>query len=300
MKTFSRLFFSLVFACSVCSGAMAQKQLAGEISGNFQAGDYLISGDVVVLPKTTLSFAPGSMLRFESYAGIIVQGRFVCNGTSQKPIVFTSASDVPRTKTVPEAFDWNGIKVSFEAESVSFEHCTIAYSTFGLNIESNATPVSIKNVAFIHNGSSSLTRGKKNMPVQETMPISFNWPETAAIAEDAGAQGGSLADSGGRGEGMQTKPSLGQVSPGKAKKHGQGQRVRRIAFGSLAAGCGVAGVLFQRRSANLYNDYMADHSYVAAEHDADWKSVTNAEKTRNVFYTLAGVCAAAFAVSIPF
>ncbi len=299
MKTFLRLFFPLVLIGGVTNGALAQKQLTGEISGNYQAGEYLISGDVVVIPKTTLSFAPGSVLRFENYAGITVQGRFVCNGTPQQPVVFTSAHDVPHTKTMPDAYDWNGIKVTFEADSISLEHCTIAYSTFGLNIESNATQVSLKNIAFIHNGSASLTRGKKLIPVQETTPVSFNWPEMTTVTAEAGGQGERLADSG-KQEGKHTEPSLSPVGADKAYKYSHGRRVRRITFGVLAAGSGVAGAVFQLRAASRYDDYKADRSYDFASHDADWQSVRNAEKMRNVFYVFAGVCAAAFSISIPF
>ncbi|MBN1128622.1 MAG: hypothetical protein JXA71_06530 [Chitinispirillaceae bacterium] len=296
MKKLVKLSCCLVSIVGVC---MAQEKLNGDISGNYKAGEYLIAEDVVVPSKTTLSFAPGSVLRFGNYAGITVYGKIVCNGTPQKPIVFTSANDVPHAKTLPEAFDWNGIKVSFEAEGVSFEHCTIAYSTFGLNIESNATPVSIKNITFIHNGTVSLTRGKKMIPVQETAPISFMWPEKTTTTAEAGGQGGRLADGVGD-EGVNTKASPAPVSADKADKYRHGRRVRRITFGAVAAGCGVAGVLFQLRSANLYNDYMADHSYDVARHDADWQAVTKAEKTRNLFYALAGASAAAFTISIPF
>lgn len=295
MKTFLKLFFFLAVIGGVASGALAQKQLAGEISGNYQAGEYRISGDVVVLPRTTLSFAPGSVLRFENYTGITVQGRFVCKGTPQQPVVFTSAHDVPHTRTMPEAYDWNGIKVTFEADTVSLEHCTIAYSTFGLNIESNATQVSIKNVAFIHSGSASLTRGKKTIPVQETTPVSFTWPEITVVAAEAGGQtySGKQADT-------QKVASLGPISVDKTYKYSHGRKVRRITFGALTAGSGAIGALFQLKAASLYDDYMADRSYDFDSHDADWQAVRNAEKTRNGFYLLAGIFAAAFTISIPF
>jgi hypothetical protein len=296
MKTFLRLFFSLVVIGGAASGALAQKQLTGEISGNYQAGEYLVSGDVVVLPRTTLSFAPGSVLRFENYAGITVQGRFVCNGTPQHPVIFTSAHDVPHTTTMPEAYDWNGIKVTFEAESVSLEHCTIAYSTFGLTVESNATQVSLKNISIIHSGSASLTRGKKMMPVQETTPVSFNWPEMTTVTAEAGA----TLSLNGKEAGTQKEASLGTISADKTYKYRHGRRVRRMTFSLLTAGTGAIGALFQLRSNNLYDDYKADKSYNTAQHDAEWQSVRNAEKTRNIFYILAGVSATAFAISIPF
>jgi hypothetical protein len=295
MKTFLPLFFSLVLIGGVAGSALAQKQLTGEISGNYQAGEYRISGDLVVLPRTTLSFAPGSVLRFENYTGITVQGRFVCKGTPQQPVVFTSARDVPHTGTMPEAYDWNGIKITFEADTVSLEHCTIAYSTFGLNIESNATQVSLKNISIIHSGSASLTRGKKLIPVQETTPVSFTWPEITVVA----AETGGLVFSGKQAD-TQKAASPGPIGADKTDKSRHNRRFRRMTFGLCTVGCGAIGAIFQMRSNSLYDKYKADNSYDTAKHDAEWQSVRNAEKMRNIFYALAGVSATAFAITITF
>jgi hypothetical protein len=297
MNLFLKLFFPLVFIGGVYSGAVAQVHLTGAISGNYPADQYLISGDIAVPRGMTLSFAPGSVLRFGEYNGIEVHGRFVCKGTPQQPIIFTSANDVSRAATLPEAFDWNGIKVAPEAAGISLEQCTIAYSTFGLNVESNATPVLLKNVAFLHNGSASLTREKKMIPVQETSLITLHWPETGVTAVEAGGQGEPGEP---KAEVKPAKALLDSVGADKTKSRRHGRQLRRIAFGAAAAGSGIVGILFQAASNTRYRDYKADHSYDAAQHDREWQSVRNAEKMRNVFYTLAGACTAAFVISIPF
>ena len=184
-----RILLSLLFtAFAGCplSGAPAQKVLTGDVSGDHPAGEYIVSGNVCVLPKTTLSFAAGSILRFDNFTGIVVRGALVCKGTPERPIVFTSANDVSNTGTAPEAFDWNGIKVTPGAAGITLEQCLITYSTFGLNIESDAVPVSLKNVTFHHNGSASFTCGKKTMPVTENIPVSLNRPETETTLTPAG------------------------------------------------------------------------------------------------------------------
>jgi hypothetical protein len=107
----------------------------------------------------------------------VMRGTLVCRGTAERPVLFTSSKDVPKSATAAKPFDWNGIKVTAEATGITLEQCTVAYSTFGLDIESNATPVAITNVSFHDNGSASLMRGKTMMPVNESMPLSFNWPE---------------------------------------------------------------------------------------------------------------------------
>jgi hypothetical protein len=179
MRTVFALLALTVIVGGSYRSAFAQQYLTGELSGNYPAGEYSISGNVHVLPKKTLSFAAGSVLRFENFTGIVVRGELVCKGTAAQPVIFTSYRDVPGTKTPPEAFDWNGIKVTAEASAVSLENCTIAYSTFGLDIELNKTPASIKNVTFRLNGTASLTREKRMMQMQENTPLSFAWPEAA-------------------------------------------------------------------------------------------------------------------------
>jgi hypothetical protein len=174
---------SLLFFVFVCINAFAQKHLTGELSGNYPAGDYIVSGNICVLPKATLSFAAGSTLRFDNFTGIVVRGALVCKGTPGQPVLFTSSEkDVPDAGTAAKPFDWNGIKVTAEAATITLEHCAIAYSTYGLDIESGTTPMTIKNVIFHDNGSASFTRGKKMMQVNENIPLSFNWPETSMAA----------------------------------------------------------------------------------------------------------------------
>ncbi|MGA2506856.1 MAG: hypothetical protein ABSF80_05195 [Chitinispirillaceae bacterium] len=168
----------IIFAGGPLTGVLAQKYLTGELSGNYPAAEYSISGNVFVLPKTTLSFAPGSVLRFENFTGILVRGALVCKGTQQQPVVFTSSRDVPGGPgNAANAFDWNGIKVTAEAFGITLEHCIVAYSTYGLTLESNTTPVALKEITFHHNGSASFSREKRMLPVTENAPLSFNWPE---------------------------------------------------------------------------------------------------------------------------
>jgi hypothetical protein len=154
----------------------AQRYLTGELAGDYPQGDYIVSGNIHVLPRTTLRFSPGTTLRFENFTGIIVRGEFICKGTILRPIRFTSSRDVPTSRIMPEAFDWNGINVTAEAITICLEFCSIFYSTTGLDIASNATPVALKEVTFFKNGSSSLTRKREMITIDEDVPISFRWP----------------------------------------------------------------------------------------------------------------------------
>jgi hypothetical protein len=203
MKRIVLSLLFIAFAGGPLISAHPQTVLTGKVSGDHPAAEYALRGDVRVLSGKTLSFAAGSILRFESFSGITVQGTLVCKGTPGQPVLFTSANDVPNTGTAPEAFDWNGIKVtpeataeasSAEASGITLEQCVIAYSTFGLNIESTVTPVSLTNVTFHHNGSASFTCGKKMMPITENIPASFNRPEIETTLTPAGKSIAKKAD----------------------------------------------------------------------------------------------------------
>lgn len=259
--------------------ALAQKYLTGELSGNYPAGEYIVSGNIHVLPKTTLTFDPGSTLRFENYTGIVVRGELICKGTSLKPVVFSSSRDVPSTRTMPEAFDWNGIKVTSEADGITLENCVISYSTFGLNIESNATPVSIKEVKFNNNGSASLTREKRMLPVTENMGISFIWPEIqkSKVVSDSIPSDTS----------PKVLPTKKQKKPAQNKKEyakpkGAWIQPMRISFGSAAA---VGGIMWlsgylqstkykNQRDGSVYIVQSPDW-YTADKNYRNWGTVQN-------------------------
>jgi hypothetical protein len=75
--------------------------------------------------------------------------------------------------------------VTPEASGIRLEYCAVAYSTFGLDIESAATPVSLREVVFRHSGTASITRERRTLSLRENLPVSFAWPETAAATQPA-------------------------------------------------------------------------------------------------------------------
>jgi hypothetical protein len=181
MRWFAQLLFAILIAAGCGSEALAQKYLTGELAGTYPAGEYSISGNIYVLPKTTLTFEAGCILRFDNFTGIIVRGTLVCKGTAEEPVILTSSRDLAKGHSAAEAFDWNGVKVTEEAQGATLEYCTISYSTFGLNVESAATPVSLKEIIFKSNGSASLTREKKMLAIVDNVPVNQTWPEAGSI-----------------------------------------------------------------------------------------------------------------------
>lgn len=94
-------------------------------------GTYRIKGDLFIDDAATLTIKPGTRLEFEpvhidgqmdSEPGVTVYGKLSAVGTSARPIVFTSANEIPQPG------DWWGINVDGIAE---FEHCRIEYAAPG-------------------------------------------------------------------------------------------------------------------------------------------------------------------------
>lgn len=274
-----KILFTLAVILLALSGAIsvinAQKYLTGELSGNYPADEYIVSGNIHVLPKTRLTFDPGCILRFENYTGIVVRGELICLGSSLKPVVFTSSRDIPSTRTMPEAFDWNGIKVTSESDGITLENCVIAYSTFGLNIESNATPVSIKEIKFNNNGSASLTREKKMMPVTENQGVSFVWPEIQQVK--------AMPDTMEKDSAAAPQPNKKTKKTAKkeyAKPKGAWKQPVRITFGSTAAVGGILWLSGYLQSGKYLNqrEHVYDHFVKGTTTnvvDPNWK---NADK----------------------
>jgi hypothetical protein len=226
-----------------------------------------------------------SRLRPGAYCGSITLPALWCGAlSSARARPDSPCSSPPQKKNVPDAgtaakpFDWNGIKVTAEASGITLEHCAVAYSTYGLDIESNTTPVTITNVVLHDNGSASFTRGKKMMPVNENIPFSFNWPETATPAADKNA----VKEAG-------KKSSLSKPAWKKT--------VRIAGIGTAIAGGALWLTGYLR--AEHYNSLIKPGTSIAMfkEYKDSWNSWVS---VRNIGIGLSGLGAAGFVVTFVF
>ena len=106
---------------------------------------YIISRRIRVAPGVTLTLAPGVEMRFmpEQYVSVSDGGRFVVEGTADRPVRLTS--NAPK----PKPGDWRGI-FFYEKSAGSLAYCDIAYGgTSGeeaLTLQTGAA-VSLRQVA---------------------------------------------------------------------------------------------------------------------------------------------------------
>jgi hypothetical protein len=235
--------------------ASGQRYLTGELSGVYPADDYIITGNIHVLPRTSLRFEPGTTLRFENFTGIVVRGKLICKGTILRPIRFTSSRDILSSPIMPESFDWNGIKITPEASMVCLEFCTISYSTTGVEIALKTTPVILKEVTFHHNGSNALIREREQIPADENVPVSYQWlPST----DDSSALDDSVVVP------TPNAPSVKKAHAKPARPPIQWKKPVLCATGGLT----IAGGLFSGAAYGLAYKYSRDYRH---EKDPDLK-----------------------------
>lgn len=97
-----------------------------------------------------------------------------------------------------------------------------------------------------------------------------------------------------------TKAFLDSVAAVKKIKKRKMQWVRRIVFGTLAAGCGAGGIYMNLKSNDAYDTYMADNEQSSKNYESLYDDVESYETIRNVLYGIAGGFTLGFVISIPF
>lgn len=95
-------------------------------------GTVLVKGSLVVAPQATLRLEPGASLRFQRADGstqpprLVVQGRLVCAGTPQKPVLIASAF------VEPQVADWGGVLLLSTEKKNIFDYCHIEGAEAGV------------------------------------------------------------------------------------------------------------------------------------------------------------------------
>lgn len=274
----------LVLVAGMSVSAFGQRYLTGELSGIYPADEYVVTGNIHVLPRTTLRFEPGSTLRFENFTGMIVRGELICNGTILRPILFTSSRDNPASKIMPEAFDWNGIKISAEAMNISLAFCTISYSTYGLEIESKNTPVILEEVTFYRNGSASLTREREMVHVNEKVAVTFRWIPLIEANEETAMQPGEVGPA-------KTEPQQDMqsgVHPPQEKKRPSINWKKTSLYAT--GGVGAAGVLLSAGALGMA--YYYNERYWADDTEGSQQKALRTRRDDCLLFSYVGIAAA--------
>ena len=95
-------------------------EVSGEIGADatwtLAASPYIVTGNVQVVKKKTLTIEAGVTVRFNQSTSLNIAGELIAVGTAEQPIYFTSNQDDP------QAGDWNNIEFMTDAEGAKFNH----------------------------------------------------------------------------------------------------------------------------------------------------------------------------------
>jgi parallel beta-helix repeat protein len=154
-RLFSFLLLLSAMAVGGASPAAAQTSISGTISADstWTAIDspYLLSGNVVVNAGSTLTLAPGTVVKgVSSSSRLDVRGRIVSQGTAESPVVFTSFRDDSvggdsngdGDGSAPGAGNWSGIFLRGTQAENLIDHTVLRYAGSSTNSNRGALYIS--------------------------------------------------------------------------------------------------------------------------------------------------------------
>ena len=137
---------------------------------------YVMVDDITVGEGITLNIAHGTVLKFNDYRGLFVNGTLSAQGTSDQHIVFTSAV------STPSAGNWIGIYFGSTSEGGLLDYCEVKYagdgrSYLGKNwytgILVYGTSPTITNCVFAHNRQRAISCYAEASPSISGNTVSF-------------------------------------------------------------------------------------------------------------------------------
>lgn len=149
---------------------------------------YLVKSDIEVPFGKTVTIEPGVVFLFQNFTGFQVQGQLICEGTKEKPIIFTSEFDGkyhPDSTQIANPFDWNGVYIHKDAFGSRFQYCRVNYSVYG--IKSDTRLIRLDPCIFKGNGKVNFTLADSVVEINEGKPYSY-----VLSARDAQREGVSI------------------------------------------------------------------------------------------------------------
>lgn len=181
MKPLCRIF--IVFFCVLFVSLLyGETRISGDISKitfNDVGNPFIVDNDIEIPAGQKVVMDEGCTVLFKEFTKLSVLGSLIVNGATEKPVIFSSLHDTaynPKSKQLANPFDWNGMLIDTNADSVYLGNFKLMYSVFG--IKSQKENIVIKNGYFLANGQFHLTINDKIQYVQDNIAYSYNLQET--------------------------------------------------------------------------------------------------------------------------
>lgn len=168
----------LIFILLIVWSCPAEMHLQGEISSesiDSTGNPYIIEKTIIIPQGKQVVIKEGCVFLFKNYSGIKVLGNLFVKGTPEKNVIFTSINDSLFNKKSEQAakpFDWNGIIVDKDADTIKMANFKLFYSSFGIKCLNGK--IALKSAIFGRNGQYNFMISDKMQDVRDDEPFSFN------------------------------------------------------------------------------------------------------------------------------
>lgn len=155
----------------------AKTHLSGNIGGmvfDKSGNPYIIDSDISIEQGKDVVLSAGVIFLFNSFTGLSIAGNLYVEGTEDDQVVFTSVQDAaynPDAEKLPQAFDWNGIKIERNAGDVKMRNFRVTFSVYG--IKSGKEDIVLMNGVFKDNGQFNFTVNDEIQMVEEKIYYTY-------------------------------------------------------------------------------------------------------------------------------
>jgi hypothetical protein len=297
----------LLFSISAVSQSTGPYIISGNLKGQLhgKGGIYIVTDNLSVNKSDTVIIPEGSIFKFKPFTSLRVDGKLIVAGTEEKPVLFSSYNDTSillnhedkpngDIRLAPEPFDWNGIVISYTADTAELYFFEIRYATFGLKCEYDK--LKIYQGKFVSNGQYHLTIQGKIMDVFDrvgyTYPIGFSRAVPIKLSANETAIPYQYDN----------------------KKNNVQKKRPRVVIPAISGGCGVAlmitGVFFNSKTGKANRevkdnqaDYFAstntNEMLLYKNKDNELREKVNTYRVRrNIFYTAGSLFLATCGITI--
>lgn len=124
------LLITLALLFFVLKSGATSITVSGNVNGNWTADTIIVEGNLVIQPGELLVISPGTLVQFQSYYSIDVQGRILAQGAEGDSILFTIRDTSNFYAQNQGRGGWSGIRfrqTSSSEDSSVFSYCRIEF-----------------------------------------------------------------------------------------------------------------------------------------------------------------------------
>ncbi len=151
-------------------------------SGELAPGTYLIPHDLLIEKGKVLTIFAGSTILFTQNAMLVVNGKLVCSGTAEAPIVFRRLDNQKYFQPIDSRVEirWDGIYLPDSAK-LEMKNTIVSDSKYGIVISGKDVAMVFDSVLFINNKFQNVKIGNQVMKIDENTPVVFRYPEQRGV-----------------------------------------------------------------------------------------------------------------------